>query len=291
MGAVGRHDVAGRIFNKLVSDRKLLAAYYTSIPASILLAGLALSPTRWTDVDWSDAEEIAKLSVVDPACGTGTLLMAAYRQIAQNYTAEPGTRDVSLLHKALVESVIMGADVVQAAIHMTAATLAAMSPFVRFEQMQLHTLCGLGVKSEGDALLGSLDWLKAPEIQSSFSATEEQVGAVSGTGGLVSLPSADLVISNPPYTRRGSDGGKECGNRACIPTAGGRRGIRESHFLSHFRAVERHARESDGWTRFVVHGACGPAGETGRTHRAGTAGDSAERGVVARNQGDAGFTV
>lgn len=208
MGSVGRHDVAGRIFNKLVSDRKLLAAYYTSIPASILLAGLALSPARWTGVDWSDVEALSKLRVVDPACGTGTLLMAAYRQIAQNYTSEPGDRDLSQLHKALVENVVMGADVVQAAIHMTAATLAAMSPFVRFEQMQLHTL-RLGVRSEGDALLGSLDWLKAPEIQSSFSATQEQIGAVSGTGGLVSLPNVDLVISNPPYTRRGSDGGKE----------------------------------------------------------------------------------
>ncbi len=208
MGSVGRHDVAGRIFNKLVSDRKLLAAYYTSIPASILLAGLAMSPTRWTDVDWSDMEVLAELRVVDPACGTGTLLMAAYRQIAQNYTSEPGDRDLSLLHKTLVEKVVMGADVVQSAIHMTAATLAAMSPFVRFEQMQLHTL-RLGVRSEGDALLGSLDWLKAPDVQSSFSATQEQIGAVSGVGGLVPLPSANLVISNPPYTRRGSDGGKE----------------------------------------------------------------------------------
>ena len=208
MGSVGRHDVAGRIFNKLVSDRKLLAAYYTSIPASILLAGLALSPTRWTGVDWSDVEELADLRVVDPACGTGTLLMAAYRQIAQNYTSEPGDRDLAQLHKTLVEKVVMGADVVQSAIHMTAATLAAMSPFVRFEQMQLHTL-RLGLESGGNVQLGSLDWLKAPEIQSSFSATQEQIGAVSGTGGLVPLPSVDLVISNPPYTRRGSDGGKE----------------------------------------------------------------------------------
>ena len=186
MGAVGRHDVAGRIFNKLVSDRKLLAAYYTSIPASILLAGLALSPTRWTDVDWRDVEALSDLRVVDPACGTGTLLMAAYRQIAQNYTSEPGDRDVSLLHKALVESVVMGADVVQSAIHMTAATLAAMFPFV---------------------------------------------------------------------------------------------------------ASERHARESDGRTRLVVHGAGGPAGETGRACRAGAAGDRAERGVVVRNQGDARLEV
>lgn len=208
MGTVGRHDVAGRIFNKLVSDRKLLAAYYTSIPASILLAGLALSPARWDGVDWGDMDALGEMRVIDPACGTGTLLMAAYRQIAQNYASERGDRDVSVLHKALVEEVVMGTDVVQAAIHMTAATLAAMSPFVRFEQMQLHTL-RLGVESGGGVQLGSLDWLKAPEIQSSFSATEEQIGAVSGEGSLVPIPRVDLVISNPPYTRRGSDGGKE----------------------------------------------------------------------------------
>ena len=50
MGAVGRHDLAGRIFNQLVADRKLLAAFYTSIPAATLLAGLALTPERWPQV-------------------------------------------------------------------------------------------------------------------------------------------------------------------------------------------------------------------------------------------------
>ena len=119
MDAVGRHDLAGRIFNRLVSERKLLAAFYTSIPASTLLAGLALSPERWTNVDWSDTEDIGSLRIIDPACGTGTLLMATYRQMLQN-NAAAGTRtleDVPAFHGALVEEVITGADVVQAAIH------------------------------------------------------------------------------------------------------------------------------------------------------------------------------
>ena len=209
MGAVGRHDIAGRIFNRLIAERKLLAAFYTSIPASTLLAGLALSPDRWRHVDWSSAEGLGGLRVIDPACGTGTLLMAAYRQIVQNHAAATptGTDDPSL-HQVLVERIINGADVVQSAIHLTAATLAAMSPSVRFEQMQLHTL-RLGRDSSEKIWLGSLDWLEAPETQSFFSATEEQIGAASGAGGIVQRPRTDLVISNPPFTRRGSDGGKE----------------------------------------------------------------------------------
>ena len=140
--------------------------------------------------------------------------MAAYRQIVQNHTTAAANPDHDLLHRALVEKVIMGADVVQAATHLTAATLAAMSPSVDFKEMQLHTF-KLGTETEkGRARvqgvhLGSLDWLKASEIQSSFSATEEQIGATTGTGSIVQRPRADLVISNPPFTRRGSDGGKE----------------------------------------------------------------------------------
>ena len=213
-GAVGRHDLSGQTFNKLIAERKLLAAYYTTIPASTLLAGLALSPQRWTTVNWSEGEDIDGLVVVDPACGTGTLLMAAYRQLVQNHTAAAAMPDHESIHKALVEKVIMGADVVQAATHLTAATLAAMSPTVQFKEMQLHTF-KLGTETgtaRGRAQgihLGSLDWLKASELQSTFSATQEQIGATTGTGGIVQRPRADLVISNPPYTRRGSDGGKE----------------------------------------------------------------------------------
>ena len=217
MRAVGRHDLAGRIFNQLIAERKLLAAFYTSVPASTLLAGLALSSDRWRHVDWSDPAKLALLRVVDPACGTGTLLMAVYRKIIQNHlTASTGDSDDATLHRSLVEDVIMGADVVQASIHLTAATLAAMSPTVTFHQMNLHSLV-LGSEIQTDlqgnetrhVQLGSLDWLEASEVQSSFSATKEQIGATAGSGSVVERPRVDLVICNPPYTRRGSDGGKE----------------------------------------------------------------------------------
>ena len=62
-------------------------------------------PERWNCVDWSDTDHVARLRVVDPACGTGTLLMAAYRQLVQNHaSAAPMDSDNDLLHKLLVET-------------------------------------------------------------------------------------------------------------------------------------------------------------------------------------------
>jgi hypothetical protein len=210
MGTVGQHDLAGRIFNRLVSERKFLASFYTTLPAATLLAGLVLLPGRWPNLHWASVDALSSFRVVDPACGTGTLLMAAYRQIVENHLqSSGGSPAIAELHKTLMEDVIYGADVVQAATHLTAGTLAAMSPAITFKQMNLHTL-KLRVEDDGAVYLGSLDWLVAPQVQSLFSTTGEQVGATSGvTGALVPRPTADLVISNPPYTRRGSDKGHE----------------------------------------------------------------------------------
>ena len=215
--ATRRHDLAGRIFNTLVTDRKFLATFYTSVPAATLLTGLALDPARWENVDWSDIESIKRFRVTDPACGTGTLLMSAYQEMTHNHNVAGGSGGESL-HKSLIEEVICGADVVEAGIHLTACSLATMSPSVEFEHMKLYSL-PLGMDPDNGPMLGSIEWLGERGVRVQFTGASYQNPYRVGGKGKETVPVTDrpmssLVIANPPFTRFGSASGKgELNNR------------------------------------------------------------------------------
>ena len=71
--AIRRHDIAGRIFHRLLNSRKFLATNYTTIPAAAMLAGLAFgSPVGPLSGKPADDEEAlaTSLRIVDPACGS-----------------------------------------------------------------------------------------------------------------------------------------------------------------------------------------------------------------------------
>ena len=69
-----RHDLVGRIFHRILDSARYDGSFYTSTAGASLLAALAL---RESDADWHKPESVSKLRVIDPACGTGTLLMAS----------------------------------------------------------------------------------------------------------------------------------------------------------------------------------------------------------------------
>ena len=203
------HDVMGQAFNRLVADRKFLAAYYTSIPAATLLAGLALSPRGWPSVDWSDPESLRDFAILDPACGTGTLLMASYQQVIQNHRASRNIKSskyLDVLHPVLIEDTIHGADVVDAAIHVTASMLASMDPKATFESMNVHVFpLGIDKDDGGNAKVGSLEWLDNQSVWSMFSGAAKQVSSNGSiTRAQVPRPEANLVIANPPFRRHNS---------------------------------------------------------------------------------------
>ena len=73
-----RHDLLGRIFHTVLDTARYDGSFYTTTAAATLLASLAITDDM---CDWNDPESIAKLRITDPACGTGTLLMAAAERI------------------------------------------------------------------------------------------------------------------------------------------------------------------------------------------------------------------
>ena len=123
MGVENSHDLTGRIFQRLIADRKYLATFYTLPASAALLARLAVAKLQGVD-DWSDAEAIGKLRIADFACGTGALLSAVYEQIAAKHERAGG--DPAALHRAMMEDVLYGCDVMPSAIHITGSTLSGV---------------------------------------------------------------------------------------------------------------------------------------------------------------------
>ncbi len=191
-----RHDLLGRIFHRVLDTARYDGSFYTSTAAAVLLASLAL---REKDGDWSDPNFIERLRICDPACGTGTLLMAAAERIRDLRTAAgPLNReDDEYLGLSLVEDVLYGYDVNLTATHMAASTLGMLSPATRFSRMNVHrTLLGV---FEGVPYLGSLEFLNGQPRLAAWPSTAEQVE--NGDGVAEPPPPMDLVIMNPPFTR------------------------------------------------------------------------------------------
>lgn len=128
-----RHDLMGRVYHRLLADKKYLATYYTSIPAATLLLKLALQDDVMSA--WDEERRLASFRVADLACGTGTLLMAAADAIADAHirarARESQEVDLAMLHRALTEHIIFGYDVLASAIHLTASTLALRADFLQ----------------------------------------------------------------------------------------------------------------------------------------------------------------
>ena len=202
-GVTNAHDLTGRIFQRLIADRKYLATFYTLPASAALLARLAVA--KLDGVDWADADAITNLRIGDFACGTGALLSAVYEQVAARHERAGG--DPAQLHPAMMEEVLYGCDVMPSAIHITGSTLSGVQPQVQFGKSRLYTLA-YGRQSDDSVKIGSLELLHATKqlvlintsdpAQRTGSAGEETAAHI-----LTDIPDEgfDLVIMNPPFTR------------------------------------------------------------------------------------------
>ncbi len=203
-GITKSHDLTGVIFQRLIADRKFLATFYTRPAAAALLAGLAIPADRAPGgAEWGDEEQIAALQIGDFACGTGTLLSAAYQRISLLHELNGG--DPRALHAPMMRNGLVGLDVLNIAVHLTAAALAGAHPDVPFDGECLLTMPYGGAS----ASIGSLELLAehvAPDMidqAAAITAGGRKPEDVRDLVNQVGHNKFDLVIMNPPFTRQG----------------------------------------------------------------------------------------
>ncbi len=172
------HDLLGRVFHELLpfETRKQLGAFYTKPVAAEILAQIGIQKDAY--------------SVLDPACGSGTLLVAAYRRLRKLHP--------ELTHRKLVEELITGVDLMPFAAHMTALNLTLQS----IEETTDRTRVGL---------YNSLQLSRTSRVpvigRTGLLDFELYIEGVGPDITSESLPfempdSVDVVIMNPPFTRR-----------------------------------------------------------------------------------------
>ncbi len=199
-------DHAGPLYHQLLQTAKYDGSFYTSTAAAVLLAELAM-PLDWsvTENRWADANRLMELRICDPACGTGTLLMAAARTIEERFHFCGGNPDnLSTVHLGLIEDVLHGLDINRHAIHLAASMLTLAAPKIDYNKMKLYNMRH-GVNNNGDVRAGSLDLLtdSASFLPGLMPDTRQKRATASGyieeSPDLKGL--CDLVIMNPPFTR------------------------------------------------------------------------------------------
>ena len=203
-----RFDHAGPLYHRLLASAKYDGSFYTNNVSALLLARLALNEVA---VDWRSADAIANLKVIDPACGTGTLLMAVMHTMRDHHEHVTQTKaETDPLHLALVEDVLHGFDINRHGIQLAACNLTLGNPRVDYSRMNLFTMQH-GPQADGTTMAGSLEILATARDETDLASlmspmpTMDALGAEHVESGTVLSESLigkfDLVIMNPPFTR------------------------------------------------------------------------------------------
>jgi hypothetical protein len=192
-----RHDLYGRLIGKSLPEetRRILASYYTKINSAELLAKLTIS--RGDETVW------------DLACGSGTLLVSAYKRKME--LCEQGSdlekEDRNALHKKFLEEDLTGTDIMPFACHLSGLNLSAQNLDVATNFIRIANKNSLGlyilptdVKEAYGDISSAIERIKKRQKTlydyNERRAVEERIASK-----VFTINKVEAVLINPPFTR------------------------------------------------------------------------------------------
>ena len=212
-------DHAGPLFNRVMGNQASDGAFFTKPVAASISARLtldALGPTDWTNpAAWRDTK------ILDPACGSGTLLAAILADMKRRAQQQGATQaTLNALQRTAVQDAIKGLDINPVSLQLAASQLTAGNADIRYSQMGLHLMpYGPQPHDPTRVSAGSLELLGQKAIvarngeldiaddrirsQAVWSATDADMEHA-----VDAAQNARIVIMNPPFTKRAKMGEK-----------------------------------------------------------------------------------
>ena len=208
------YDHAGPLYHQILPSAQSDGAYYTNNLSALMLARLTFDQNY---IDWTNIEAVNQLRIMDPACGTGTLLMAVCKTLKDRVKANVPEINVTNFHKTIVENMLCGLDINHHAVQLAGCNLTLGAPTVDYDRINVARVHhGTRNPKSGLMQVGSLELLdmnrsdfELDNVTHQFSSIDE-LGAESTGGGKVNFPheNLDVVIMNPPFTSNAKRGAK-----------------------------------------------------------------------------------
>lgn len=207
------YDLTGTVFQRLISDREFLAAYYTTPASATLMAGLLFPRGRDLPTGpWADDTSLTSLRIGDFACGTGTLLSTLYVTLSRAHELSGGNGES--LHRAAMNDVLYGYDILPTAAHLTASALSGINPGIHYGKSNIYTLA-YGLDSNGGVALGSVDLLDASLRIATLFITSERLMAdgveAVDPRAVTPVEGFHVIAMNPPFKRPTGNEGESKG--------------------------------------------------------------------------------
>ncbi len=184
-------DVVGKIFHNLIplEKRKPIAAYYTNSNAAHLLAHAAID----NEFD----------RVMDPACGSGTMLVSAYRVKSELY--ETHGRTVTMdVHERFVGDHLTGIDIMPFSAHLAVVNLSLQAPERHLQKVRIAVHDSLELKP-GDPIESSRSqFMRAARFRTrridSYAEDAPPVKGAQQVPADFTVVPGEVVMMNPPFS-------------------------------------------------------------------------------------------